>query len=124
MESARTIGGPNDGQVIEYENPRFLIYTDAYFMWAFLPNGDRPTGDLTDAQIAQVARTYGSVAGSYIRDGVNIRYNQVISLNPNGNLPENQPVVRQIRSLSAYRLATQATNADGVTNINIYRRIE
>ena len=39
----RTIGGPNDGQVIEYDNPRLLIYTDAFFMWAFVTGqGPRP----------------------------------------------------------------------------------
>jgi hypothetical protein len=124
MEQSRTIGGPNDGQVIEYEHPRFLIYTDAFFMWAFVGNGDRPTGDLTDAQIVQAVSQYNSVGGTYIRDGATIMYNQVVSVNPNASLPENQPLVREIRTLTANRLVTQATNAQGVTNLNIYRRVE
>ena len=28
--AARTIGGPNDGQLIQFTQPRYLIYTDAF----------------------------------------------------------------------------------------------
>jgi len=124
MEESRVIGGPNDGQITEFNRPRFLIYTDAFFMWAFVGNGERPTGDLTDAQIVQAVSQYNSVGGTYIRDGATIRYNQVVSMNPNISLPENQPMVREIRTLTANRLVTQATNAEGVTTLNIYRRVE
>ena len=56
---------------MELTRPRFLIYTDAYFSWAFEPEEPRPLGD-SDAEIAAAARAYDSAAGTYIRDGVNI----------------------------------------------------
>ena len=125
----RTIGGPNDGQVIEYDNPRLLIYTDAFFMWAFVTGpGPRPLlpppGEASDAEIAEVTRRYASVAGTYIRDGATLTYNRLISLIPNQMVPENQPAVRVIRTLTANRLQTQATNADGVTVVLTYTRVE
>ena len=125
----RTIGGPNDGQVIEYDNPRLLIYTDAFFMWAFVTGqGPRPLlpppGEASDAEIAEAARRYFSVAGTYIRDGASLTYNRLIANIPNQMAPENQPSVRVIRTLTANRLQTQATNADGVTLVLTYTRVE
>ena len=125
----RTIGGPNDGQVIEYDTPRLLIYTDTFFMWAFVTGqGPRPLlpppGQASDAEIAEVTRRYTSVAGTYIRDGTALTYNRLISLIPNQMAPENQPSVRVIRTLTANRLQTQATNADGVTVVLTYTRVE
>ncbi len=119
-----TIGGPNDGQVIEFTQPRYLIYTDAFFNYTFVLEGDRPTGDLSDAQFLQAAQQYISVGGTYIRDGFTIRYNRRAALNPNASLPENQPQIREIRALTANTLVTQGTNADGVTTLLIYTRIE
>lgn len=120
-----TIGGPNDGQLLEFTRPRYLIYTDAYFSYTFVLEGDRPTGtDLTQAQIAQAATTYVSVAGTYVRDGIDIRYDRRASFIPNGALPQNQPQIRQIRVLTANRLVTEVTNPDGVTVALIYDRLE
>lgn len=116
------LNGPNAG-VTAYENPRYLIYTNSHFMWAFESNGERPTGG-SDAEISQAAQMYASVGGTYIRDGATISYNQLISLNPNGMLPENQPLVRQIRLLTPNALETQLTNAEGVTSILRYVRVE
>ena len=67
---------------------------------------------------------YGSVAGTYIRDGASLTYNRLISLIPNQMAPENQPQQREIRMLTRRRLETQATNADGVTFVLIYTRVE
>jgi predicted amidohydrolase len=119
-----TINGPNDVQLIEFNAPRYLIYTDAYFSYTFMPEGQRPTGELSDAQMAEVARNYVAVAGTYLRDGATIRYNRRATLNPNGSLAANQPQVREIRVLTANRLVTQVTNPDGVTVALIYDRIE
>ena len=119
-----TIGGPNDGQLVEFNATRYLIYTDAFFNYTFVPEGEQPTGDLTDAQIVQRATTYVSVGGTYMRDGTRIVYNRRVTLNPNTMLPENQPQIREIRTLTANRLVTQATNANGVTTLLIYDRLE
>jgi hypothetical protein len=117
------IGGPNPGVTI-LDVPRLLIYTDAYYMWAFESGGQpRPLGD-TDAEVAQAARLYQSNAGTYMREGSTITYTRMVALNPNLMLPENQQQVRQIRVLTADRLETQATNAEGVTTILKYRRVE
>jgi hypothetical protein len=116
------MSGPNAGRTL-YENPRYLIYTNTHFMWAFEENGKRPTGS-SDAEISQAAQMYQSVAGTYIRDGATIIYNRSIALNPNGMLPENQPLVRQIRLLTPNALETQLTNAEGVTSILRYVRVE
>ncbi len=127
--AVRTIGGPNDGQVTSFDRLRLLIYTDSFFMWAFeTSTGPRsplsPPNETSDAEFGEVARQYASVAGTYMRDGPTIIYNRLLSLVPNGMLRENQPFVRQIRLLTPNRLETQATNADGVTNVLIYERVE
>jgi hypothetical protein len=116
------LNGPDAG-VTAYENPRYLIYTNTHFMWAFEENGERPTGD-SDAEVSQAAQMYQSVAGTYIRDGATIMYNRVIALNPNGMLPESQPLTRQIRLLTPNALETQLTNAEGVTSVLRYVRVE
>lgn len=116
------LNGPDAG-VLVYENPRYLIYTDAFFMWAFESNGVRPTGT-SDAAISQAAQMYQSTGGTYIRHGNQIIYNQLVALNPNAMLPENQPLVREIRLLTRYHLETQLTNADGITSILRYVRVE
>ena len=85
---------------------------------------DRPTGELSDAEFLEGLQGYQSVAGTYIRDGATIIYNRLITLNPNGMLPENQPFVREIRALIRNVSVTQATNAAGVTNLLIYERVE
>jgi len=66
-----TISETGETEVVELTRPRFLIYTDAYFSWAFEPEEPRLLGD-SDAEIAAAARAYDSAAGTYIRDGVNI----------------------------------------------------
>jgi len=119
-----TIGGPNDGQLTEFTQQRYLIYTDAFFNYTFVLEGDRPTGDLSDAQFLQAASQYVAIGGTYIRDGFIIRYNRRVSLNPNASLPENQPQIREIRTLTANRLVTQVTDDAGVTTLLIYNRIE
>ena len=122
------VGGPNAG-VTQLANPRLLIYTEGYFMWAFdnaaepralLP----PPAETSDEEFGRVARQYGSVAGTYIRDGATLEYNRLISLVPNQMVPENQPFVREISTLTSNRLETTGTNAAGVTTINRYTRVE
>ena len=66
-----TISETGETEVVEVTRPRILIYTDAYFSWAFEPEEPRPLGD-SDAGVAAAARAYNSSAGTYIRDGVNI----------------------------------------------------
>ncbi len=126
--AVRTIGGPNDG-LTPLVNRRLLIYTDAFVMWAF-DTGTEPRpmlpgpGETSDEEFAAVARQYGSVAGTYIRDGETLIYNRLISLIPNQMTPENARQVREIRLLTANRLETQFTNAAGVTTVLIYQRVE
>lgn len=118
-----TISQSGDTEVVEFTRPRILIYTDAYFSWAFEPLDPRPLGD-SDADVAAAARAYNSSAGTYIRDGVDIIYNRRVATNPNARSAAAQPLVRQIRSLTATTLVTQVTNPDGVTTLLVYERVE
>lgn len=117
------VNGPDAGvQVLEF--PRLLIYTDSHYTWQFVVGTEpRPLGD-SDAEVAQAARQYASSTGTYIRDGAEIIYNQLVTGNPNNMLPENQPAVRTIRLLTPAQLETQATNEDSVTTILRYERVE
>ena len=122
------VGGPNAG-VTQLTNPRLLIYTEGYFMWSFVFGQDArpmlpPPAETSDALFGQVAQQYGSTAGTYTRDGATITYNRLIALIPNQMVPENQPLVREIRTLTSNRLETTGTNAAGVTTINKYTRVE
>ncbi len=127
--AVRTIGGPNDGQVTQFDRLRLLIYTDSFFMWAFeTSDGPRallpPPGEASDGQLAEAFQGYSSNAGTYIRDGNQIIYNRLLTMAPNGMQPENQPLVREIRLLTRNRLETQLTNDQGVTTVLIYERVE
>lgn len=120
----QVVGGPDAGTIV-LERPRFLTYSDTHFFLVFETEGDpRPTGDLSTQQVAEAAQRFQAWAGTYMRDGADIIYNRLVTLNPNGMLPEAQPLVRQIRTLTNTTLETQATNADGVTTILRYIRVE
>ena len=98
-------------------------------MWAFDTGTEPrpllpPPAETSDAEFRRVAQQYASAAGTYTRDGATLTYNRLISLIPNQMVPENQPAVRVIRTLTANRLQTQATNADGVTVVLTYTRVE
>lgn len=118
-----TISASGETEIVEFTMPRILIYTDAYFSWAFEPEEPRPLGD-SDADVAAAARAYNSASGTYIRDGVDIIYDRRVATNPNGRLPSAQPLVRQIRVLTATTLVTQLTNPDGSVGLLVYERVE
>ena len=83
--------------------------------------GDNPS----DEELGAAARRYTSAAGTYERGGSTLRYYRTVALSPNAMLPENQPYVRELVSLSIYRLQTSSLpNADGVTVILRYNRLE
>jgi len=108
--------------------PSLLIYTDQYVSWAFvLGTEPRPLlgYDASDEELGAAARRYASASGTYERDGSTLRYYRTVALSPNAMLPENQPYVRELVSLSMYRLQTSSLpNADGVTVILRYNRVE
>lgn len=118
------IGGDNEGTE-EITNPRILIYTKAFFSWSF-ENNDREVvqGSASDRQIADALRGLNIAAGTYMVVGDQIKYIRYVTGNPNGQLPENQPFIRDIRTLTATRLETAVTNDEGVTTILRYRRAE
>lgn len=118
-----TISASGETTVQQFSAPRILIYTDAYFAWAFEPEDARPLGS-SDADVAAAARAYNSAAGTYIRDGVNILYDRRVATDPNTRRAAAQPLVREIRVLTATTLVTQLTNADGVTTLLVYERAE
>jgi len=118
-----TISQSGETQIVDFTMPRILIYTDAYFSWAFEPEEPRPLGD-SDAEVAAASRAYNTAAGTYIRDGVNLIYDRRVATNPNARRPGAQPFIRQIRVLTATTLVTQATNADGVVTLLVYERVE
>lgn len=118
-----TISESGETEVLPFTMPRILIYTDAYFSWAFEPEDARPLGD-SDADVAAAARAYNTSAGTYIRDGVDIIYNRRVATNPNSRLASAQPLIRQIRVLTATRLVTQVTNPAGATILFVYERVE
>jgi hypothetical protein len=121
------VNGPNAG--VTPVQPRLLIYTESHFMWAFVNSTEPrdllpPVNETSDSQLAAAAGSYQSSAGTYLRDGNSIIYNRRVDLIPNNMQPENQPLVREIRTLTRGLLETQATNADGITTILRYRRVE
>ncbi|MCP5345900.1 MAG: hypothetical protein R3F41_02170 [Gammaproteobacteria bacterium] len=120
----QTIGGDNEGTV-QVTNPRILIYTKGFFSWTF-ENNDRVAvqGTATDRQIADALRGLNVAAGTYMIVGDQIKYIRHVTGNPNGQLPQNQPFFRTIRTLTATRLETSVTNDAGVTTILRYRRAE
>lgn len=107
--------------------PSLLIYTEGSFMWAMvLGTNPRPLlGDSpSDAAIGKVARLYNSAGGTYELDGSTLRYHRIVSIGPARMLPENQPYVRQLVTLTSNRLETATTNSAGVTTTLKYARIE
>ncbi|MCH7890879.1 MAG: hypothetical protein IH921_05180 [Gemmatimonadetes bacterium] len=115
-------GGPNPR--IEFGSqiqPSLLIYPEGYVMWAFVTGTEpRPV----DATIGEAARQYISAGGTYELDGSTLRYNRIVSIGPGRMLPENQPYVRQLVTLTSNRLETATTNSAGVTTILKYARVE
>ena len=115
-------GGPNprveSGSQIQLS---LLIYTEGYVMWAFV-TGTEPRR--VDATIGDAARHYASAGADYELDGSTLRYHRFVSLYPRAMLPENQPLVRELVALTATSLETTGTNADGVTLILRYTRLE
>ena len=121
-------GGPDprieSGSQIQ---PSFLIYTEGYFMWSVvLGTEPRPVlGDSpSDAEIGKVARLFNSAGGTYELDGSTLRYNRIVSIGPARMLPENQPYLRQLVTLTPNRLETSSTSTSGVTTILKYTRLE
>ena len=109
--------------------PSLLIYTDGYFMWTIIGGTEpRPvltgTPPVSDEEIGRVARFYNSSAGTYELDGSTLRYNRMVATIPNAMLPENQPLEREVVTPTSNRLETSATNANGVTTILKYTRVE
>ena len=115
-------GGPNPrvefGSQIQ---PSLLVYSEGYVMWAFV-TGSEPRR--ADATIGDAARHYASAGADYELDGSTLRYHRFVSLHPRAMLPENQPLVRELVALTATSLETSGTNADGVTLILRYTRLE
>ena len=120
-------GGPNPtvfrGAQIQ---PSLFILTGEHFAYLIDNSRERrPTlQQPTDAQIVELISPLAFAAGTYQFDGSTIRYDRMTSINPNGALPENQPLVRQVENLTSNRLETSATNADGVKVILKYTRVE
>ena len=117
-------GGPNEG--VYPVQGGILVYGTSHFAWALdMAPEERPVfEEPTDAQVVESIQFYTSTAGTYELDGRTIRYHRTQNLNPVGTLPENQPQVRQVRNLTRNRLETAGTNADGVTTILRYQRVE
>lgn len=128
MVETETIGGPDAG-VYPVPNYRLLIYTESYFSWIFdQATGPRPMlpppAETSDAEFGAVARFMNVSGGTYQRVGSTIIYNRLVAVAPNAMAPENQPLVREIRTLTPFRLETQVTNNQGITQILRYRRAE
>ncbi len=83
-----------------------------------------PDGSPSDAEIAKAARLYNSAGGTYELDGSALRYNRIVSIGPGRMLPENQPYVRQLVTLTSNRLETATTSTAGVTTTLKYARVE
>ncbi len=100
---------------------------EGYFMWALVLGTESrpvPDGSPSDAEIAKAARLYNSAGGTYELIGSTLRYNRVVSIGPGRMLPENQPYVRQLVTLTSNRLETATTNTAGVTTTLKYTRVE
>lgn len=107
--------------------PGLLFYTEGYFAYV-LDNADATRAaldDYTDAQVVEVVTPLAVAAGTYEFDGSTLRYDRMVSINPNAALPENQPLVRQVDHLTRDRLETSVTNEQtGVKTILKYERVE
>ena len=121
-------GGSNprmeSGSLIQ---PGLLIYTEAHFAYLIDNSTERRSvlQEPTDAQIVASINPLAFAAGTYQFDGSTIRYTRITSINPNGVLPENQPLVRQVENLTSNRLETSATNQQtGAKTILKYTRVE
>ena len=115
-------GGPNPrietGLQIQ---PSLLIYTEGYVMWAFVTGTEpRPV----DATLAEAAHHYISAGGGYELVGTELIYNRHVSLHPAGMASDNQPLVRELVTLTASSLETSGMHTPGVTTILRYRRLE
>ena len=128
MVERETRGGANarieSGPQIQ---PSYLIYTDGYFMWSFL-TGTEPRPFLgqspTDAELIAVWQQYNTAAGTYELKDRTLTYTRLVTLDPALMLPVNQPLLRQLIVLTSDRLETSFTDADGVTTILKYTRVE
>ena len=90
-------------------------------MWAFVTGrAARPL----DSTIGEAARRYISAGATYEVDGSKLRYHRFVSLRPGVMLLDNQPLERNLVSLTATTLETSVTNADGVTTVLRYTRLE
>ncbi len=120
-------GGSNprmeSGSLIQ---PGLFILTEGHFAY-LIDNGTEHRSavqEATDAQIVESINPLAFAAGTYQFDGSTLRYVRVTAINPFAILPENQPQVRQVERLTANRLETSATNANGVKTILKYNRVE
>ncbi len=130
MYEQEAIGGPDAG-IITVANPRsrILIYTETYFSWVFDMSQEPrpmlpPAAETSDAEFGAVARFMNVSSGTYQRVGSTIIYNRTSAVAPNAMAPENQPFIREIRTLTPTRLETQVTNDQGITQILRYYRAE
>lgn len=116
-------GGPNPG--IRPVQPGLLLFTDRHFAWVLDSNTEprRPVADATDAQIVALLQGVAANAGTYEIEGATIRYFRTVAIDPAAVQPEAQPFERRFR-ITGDRLETTGTNANGVTTINRYRRVE
>lgn len=117
-------GGPNAG--VYPVQGGILVYGRTHFAWALdMAPQSRPVRESpSDAQVVEAIQFYTSTAGTYQLNGKEIRYQRTVNLAPAGMQPENQPQVRQVRSLTQDRLETSGTSADGITTILRYERVE
>lgn len=117
-------GGPNAGTYPAQGG--LLVYGERHFAWVLDLNEEPrpPIESPTDAQMAANLQLFTAVSGTYELDGSTLRYHHRVNVNPAGTLPENLPQVRELTRLTSDRLETIATNADGVTTILRYRRVE
>ena len=127
MVEVEVQGGPNPqvftGAQIQ---PSLFILTEGHFAY-LIDNSAEPRPalqDPTDAQIVESIAPLAFAAGTYQFDGSTLRYVRMTAINPNQVLPENQPQVRQVERVTANRLETSATNANGVKTILKYNRVE
>lgn len=124
-----TEGGPNPG--IRQSEPALLIYTENYFMWTMVQGeGPRPmlppSGEATDTQIADAARRYTGISGTYEIDGSTITYTREVAWVPNNMVAPNNVQVREIVTLTDDTLETTGgrNQQTGARTVSRYVRVE
>ena len=107
--------------------PALLTYTEGYYFLSWVLGTEArpiPGEDPSAEELVAAWGPFASQAGTYQRSGSTVRYNQVVAKAPAAMLTDGASYSREIVTLTADRLVTRGTNANGSTTTFTYTRVE